>query len=94
MRRPLRTRIRRTSGPSLELVGNWTALNPSDRVVIYRGDTATASGSVDLRSPAGSVFWILQAGGQGRVMIHKADGVAVYRRTGHSAPPGILSSLR
>jgi hypothetical protein len=37
MRRPVRTRIRRASGPSLELVDDWTALNPSDRVVIYRG---------------------------------------------------------
>lgn len=86
MRRPLRTRISRTSGPRLELVGNWTVLMPGDRVVIYRGSTVTASGSVDVGSPNGSVFWILQAGGQARAMIHKADGVAVYRRTGQSAP--------
>jgi hypothetical protein len=86
MRRPLRTRISRTSGPSLEMVGNWTVLQPGDDVVLYREGTQTVAGCVDVRSPNGSVFWILRAGGQGRAMIHKADGVAVYRRTGNPAP--------
>jgi hypothetical protein len=65
MRRPLRTRIRRTSAPSLEMVGNWTVLQPGDNVVLYREGTQMVSGCVDVLSPHGSVFWILRTGGQG-----------------------------
>lgn len=97
MRRPLRQQISHKPMPSLELVGNWTVLEPGDKVLLYREGTATASGRVDVRSPNGSVFWIVQEGGQGRAMIHKTDRVAVYRRTGapesKSQPrtrPGIL----
>jgi hypothetical protein len=82
MRRQLRRNAIHRSRPSLELVGNWTVLEPGDKVVLYHGNTRTKSGSVELRSPNGSVFWIVQEGGQGRAMIHKADQVAVYRRTG------------
>jgi hypothetical protein len=85
MRRQLRSKASHRSGPSLELVGNWTVLEPGDKVVLYRGSTRTKSGSVELRSPTGSVFWIVQEGGRGRAMVHKADQVAVYRHTGQPA---------
>jgi hypothetical protein len=68
-------------------VGNWTVLEPGDEVVLYRADTRTKTGRVELRSLNGSVFWILQEDGQGRAMIHKTDQIRVYRRTGHPAPP-------
>jgi hypothetical protein len=67
--------------PALELVGNWTILEPGDKVLLYREGSVTASGSVDMRSHNGSVFWVQKDNGD-RAMFHKSDNVAVYRRTG------------
>jgi hypothetical protein len=80
MRRPVSHKVSHKPTPALELVGNWTVLEPGDKVLLYRGGTVTASGSVDIRSHNGSVFWIHRESG-GRAMIHKTDNIAVYRRT-------------
>jgi hypothetical protein len=80
MRRPVSHKVSPKVTPALELVGNWTVLEPGDKVLLYHAGTVTASGNVDVRSHNGSVFWINRDGG-GRAMIHKTDNVAVYRRT-------------
>jgi hypothetical protein len=84
MRRPVSHKVSHKPMPALELVGNWTVLEPGDKVLLYREGTVTASGSVDIRSHNGSVFWIHREGG-GRAMIHKSDNVAVYRRAAQAA---------
>ncbi|WP_461186698.1 hypothetical protein [Arthrobacter sp. Z4-13] len=87
MRRPASHKVSHKPTPSLELVGNWTVLEPGDKVLLYRGGKVTGSGNVDLRSHNGNVFWILREGGQGRAMIHKTDNIAVYRRTAQTSRP-------
>ncbi|MCO4255965.1 hypothetical protein [Pseudarthrobacter cellobiosi] len=65
-------------GPPLDPVHDWGELRRTDAVEVRRHDLAT-SGQVDVCSPDGSVLWILQDHGLGRIMIHESDGFAVYR---------------
>lgn len=65
---------------ALEPVPNWCKLSRSDQVTVCRDRQVTATGRVDMVALDGSVFWIIQEDGKGRAMIHRKDGLTVFRK--------------
>lgn len=65
--------------PLNDPVHDWTELRHADAVEFCRDGLAITTGKIDVCSPDGTVLWILQDHGLGRVMIHQSDGFAVYR---------------
>ena len=64
----------------LEPVANWCKLSRRDEVTVCRDRRRVATGRVDMVALDGSVFWIIQADGKGRAMIHRKDGLTVFRK--------------
>ncbi|MDQ1060651.1 hypothetical protein QFZ23_004552 [Arthrobacter globiformis] len=91
----------RSPWPAREQVANWATLSPADEVEIRRNGRTVAAGCVDMRAPDGSVIWLIQDGGRGRVLFLQGDGVTVFRRarrhiagTGRTRIPGRAGQAR
>lgn len=57
----------------------WKYLWRDEFVELRRGDRVTATGWVDDLTPDGTIIWICLTGGMGRVMIHRSDGLDIWR---------------
>lgn len=57
----------------------WKYLWREEFVELRRGDRVTATGWVDDLTPDGIIIWIFLTGGMGRVMIHRNDGLDIWR---------------
>jgi hypothetical protein len=57
----------------------WKYLWRQEFVELRRGARVTATGWVDDLTPDGTIIWICLSGGMGRVMIHRSDGVDIWR---------------
>jgi hypothetical protein len=57
----------------------WKYLWPEEFVELSRGGRVTATGWVDDLTPDGTIIWICLTGGMGRVMIHRSDGLDIWR---------------
>jgi hypothetical protein len=86
---PRQQRLRRTVAAGdlpratpLEPVSNWGKLSRSDEVTVCRDRRKVAAGRVDMVALDGSVFWIIQEDGKGRAMVHRKDGLTVFRKPG------------
>jgi hypothetical protein len=61
------------------LVTQWKYLWREEFVELRRGGRITDTGWVDELTPDGTIIWICLTGGMGRVMIHRNDGLDVWR---------------
>jgi hypothetical protein len=57
----------------------WKYLWREEFVELRRGGQVTAAGWVDDLNPDGTIIWICLTGGRGRVMIHRNDGLDIWR---------------
>lgn len=57
----------------------WKYLWREEFVELRRGARVTAAGWVDDLTPDGTIIWICLTGGMGRVMIHRSDGLDIWR---------------
>ena len=58
-------------------VPDWSKLSRGDLVHVGSRDGTTLSGVIDMVALDRSVFWIIQEGGQGRVLVSEADNPRV-----------------
>lgn len=54
-------------------IPDWSKLSRGDLVQVHRRDGTGASGRIEMLALDRSIFWIIQDGGRGRVMICKGD---------------------
>jgi hypothetical protein len=57
----------------------WKFLWREEFVELRRGGRVTDAGWVDDFTPDGTIIWICLTGGMGRVMIHRNDGLDIWR---------------
>ncbi|MBT2548838.1 hypothetical protein [Arthrobacter sp. ISL-65] len=58
---------------------NWTYLWREEFVELRRAGRVTATGWVDDLTADGTIIWICQKDGRGRVMIHRNDKFDIWR---------------
>jgi hypothetical protein len=58
---------------------HWKYLWREEFIELRRGNRVTATGWVDDLTPDGTIIWICLAGGMGRTMIHRNDGLDIWR---------------
>jgi hypothetical protein len=58
-------------------VPDWSKLSRGGVVHIERRDGTTLCGVIDMVALDRSVFWIIQEGGRGRVLVYEADNPRV-----------------
>lgn len=69
-----------TTGRSdLQPVFNWCNLLRAEEVTLHRRNQTVTIGRIDMVAIDGSVFWIIEDNGNSRRMIHRNDGLEVYR---------------
>lgn len=73
-----------TGLPATEPVPNWSKLSRADDVEIHGHGRAVTTGLIDMLALDGSVLWLQQNDGKGRVLFLHSDGVRVYRRPANS----------
>lgn len=73
------TESARETGETL-LIKRWDYLCPRDVIELRRGTDLLGTGQVDEAIPDGSAVWIHLARGLGRVLIHRGDGISIWRR--------------
>lgn len=61
------------SARPLKSLPDWSKLARGDRVCVTRQDGTSTSGVIDMLALDRSIFWIIQEGGRGRVMICSSD---------------------
>lgn len=61
------------------LIRQWTYLWRRELVELRRGNTVMDTGAVDESTADGSTIWIHLTGGRGRVLIHRDDGIDIWR---------------
>lgn len=76
-RKHVRTQPPRRSQP-LRMT-QWKYLWREEFVELRRGGQVTAAGWVNDLNPDGTIIWICLTGGMGRVMIHRNDGLDIWR---------------
>ncbi|TAP43214.1 hypothetical protein [Arthrobacter sp. S39] len=64
-----------------EFIDNWSELESSNVVRLYRKGELVASGSVDGVMPDGSALWLVQNTFFGRALFLKSDGINAVRVT-------------
>jgi hypothetical protein len=57
----------------------WTELDVDHRVTVHTDEGRILCGSVDVIADDASIFWLWLDDGGGRVAIHEADDVKVWR---------------
>jgi hypothetical protein len=57
----------------------WKYLWREEFVELRRGARVTAAGWVDDLTPDGTIIWICLTDGMGRVMIHRSEGLDIWR---------------
>ena len=67
------TRDRRRANSLPQAIPDWSKLTRGDLVRVARRDGSAITGSIDMLAIDRSVFWVIQAEGQGRVMVCSAD---------------------
>ena len=60
-------------------VQEWTRLWREEFVELREGPTVTATGRVDEATEDGATLWIYLSSGMGRKMIHRDDGIDIWR---------------
>lgn len=63
-----------------EPIPNWSSLSRTDEVEIHNHGRLMASGRIDMLALDGSMLWLRQDDGQGRMLFLHSDGIRVYRR--------------
>lgn len=76
---PAKAAVSPTGTRQALLVRRWRYLGPGDRVEVRSGDIFIGSGRVDEITADGANIWIYLDSGFGRVLIHKDDGVDLWR---------------
>lgn len=71
-RHPITTRTRR-SVVANRPVPDWSQLSKNDAVQVARRDGTVTTGRIDMVALDRKIFWIIQDGGLGRVMVCSAD---------------------
>jgi hypothetical protein len=61
------------------LMKHWKYLWREEFIEVRRGNAVTAMGWVDDFTPDGTIIWICLADGMGRTMIHRNDGLEIWR---------------
>ncbi|CAH0192430.1 MULTISPECIES: hypothetical protein [unclassified Arthrobacter] len=79
-----------------EPISNWYKLSRYDYVEIYRQGEIIAQGNIDMLALDGSVLWLHQDEGKGRLMFLQDEGLRVYKRphAGHTAKPPAKNRVR
>jgi len=67
------TRTRRRADSLPQAIPDWSKLTRGDLVRVARRDGSAITGSIDMLAMDRSVFWVIQEGGRGRVMVCSAD---------------------
>lgn len=65
--------LRRTARKDARALPDWSRLSRNDSVKVLRADGSAVSGHIDMMAIDRSVFWMIQEGGLGRIMICSAD---------------------
>lgn len=71
-RHPAAARPRRSLVTGRQLP-DWSQLSRNDAVQVVRRDGTVSTGRIDMVAPDRGIFWIIQDGGLGRVMVCCAD---------------------
>lgn len=71
-RHPATTRPRRSVVANRQ-VPDWSQLSRNDAVQVARRDGTVTTGHIDMVAMDRSIFWLIQDGGLGRVMVCSAD---------------------
>jgi hypothetical protein len=61
------------------LMKQWKYLWRRELVELRRGSSVLATGYVDEATADGSTIWIHLSQGQGRMLIHRGDGIDIWR---------------
>lgn len=61
------------------LVRDWKHPWREEFIELRRGPKVISTGRVDEFTSEGTIIWIHQSGGNGRVMIHRNDGIDIWR---------------
>lgn len=67
------------SGNGPLLIQRWEYLWRNEFVELRRGPSVTGSGWIDEITDDGMVIWIHLTDAKGRVMIHRKDGIDIWR---------------
>ena len=60
-------------------VPDWSKLSRGDVVRVFQSDGSALSGRIDMIAMDRSVFWMIQDGGLGRVMVCSLDKARVIK---------------
>lgn len=71
--------LRKTSRKDARALPDWSRLSRNDSVKVLGADGSAVSGHIDMMAMDRSVFWMIQDGGLGRIMICSADSPIVIR---------------
>ena len=71
-RHPATTRPRR-SVSAIRPVPEWSQLSKNDAVQVAGRDGTVTTGRIDMMALDRKIFWIIQDGGLGRIMVCSAD---------------------
>lgn len=63
-----------------EPVLNWAKLAKSDYIEIHRAGKAITQEAIDMLALDGSLLWLHQNDGKGRVLFLQHDGLRIYKR--------------
>lgn len=61
------------------LMTQWKYLWREEFVELRSGGRITAAGWVNDLTPDGTIIWICLTGGRGRVMVHRDEGIEIWR---------------
>ncbi|MBT1004274.1 hypothetical protein KIH31_16935 [Paenarthrobacter sp. DKR-5] len=74
----LRSPHRRTGAPA-EYIADWTLIQTDDRITLFRDGVEVSDGTADGVTYDGRFLWLVQAGGKGRSMFSRNDGLVALR---------------
>jgi hypothetical protein len=58
---------------------DWAAIRQTEHIAVQNPDGSTVSGSVDMVGSGGDTAWIWLDHGGGRILLHKDEGVKIYK---------------
>ncbi len=63
------------------LLRQWKYLWPHESVELRRGSELIGTGWIDDVTPDATTLWVQLSEGRGRLMVHQADGIDIWRLT-------------
>jgi hypothetical protein len=67
-------------------VPDWSKLSRQDAVRVLLRDGRVIAGTIDMIAVDRSVFWVIQSGGRGRVMVCSSDRPVMVRDASVQSP--------